>query len=524
MQRLVAVTGACLIAFGLGVFAWKTLRLDLPVRPGESVGLWHVELEVTARGSGEYGSVRLGLPETGAGQQIFDARSISDRVELRVRRQEHGRSAVWSGRFDGVHQLGQRFRVQLSGIEYALPTRPTAPPPPELAGRHAAPSPEYPSDDASLASLLESVPLPGLSDPVARLRTLFTFVTEEIATVPTGSDDAVLTLLAREGSAVGKTRLLVALARAAGIPARGVVGLRLRAGVAPEELVWCEVWVDGNWIPAAPALGVLAERPVGWLALQRGSLELVEASGVDAVNFRFVALRETLRPEELAAMMVPPNPLLERISLYRLPVSTQSMLRAILLFPLGALLIAFLRNLVGIPTFGTFMPLLIALALRNTSLVTGLVMVSGVLAIGILGRLFLDRLRLLLVPRLSILLCVVVLVVTLLALFGLGFGSRDLYSGLLFPLVILTMLIERFSITLDEEGLREALARALWSTLAAAAVYPLFQSPLAEHLMFGFPELIFAIMGLLVLTGGYTGYRVSELIRFRSLVREAREA
>ena len=63
----------------------------------------------------------------------------------------------------------------------------------------------------------------------------------------------------------------------------------------------------------------------------------------------------------------------------------------------------------------------------------------------------------------------------------------------------------------------EAVQRSLTSTLIALAVYPVLRSPLAEHLMFGFPELVVVIMGLLVMMGGYTGYRLIELYRFRSL-------
>jgi hypothetical protein len=66
-----------------------------------------------------------------------------------------------------------------------------------------------------------------------------------------------------------------------------------------------------------------------------------------------------------------------------------------------------------------------------------------------------------------------------------------------------------------EEGLRPALVRAGWSTLVAVIVYPIFRSALAEHLMFGFPELVVCTMGLLVWIGGYTGYRLTDLIRFR---------
>ena len=37
--------------------------------------------------------------------------------------------------------------------------------------------------------------------------------------------------------------------------------------------------------------------------------------------------------------------------------------------------------------------------------------------------------------------------------------------------------------------------------------------------MFSFPELMIAIMGTLIWMGGYMGYRVVDLIRFRELAR-----
>ena len=120
-------------------------------------------------------------------------------------------------------------------------------------------------------------------------------------------------------------------------------------------------------------------------------------------------------------------------------------------------------------------------------------------------------------PRLSILLCLVVLGVAAFALLGRRFETRELFSGVLFPIVILTMLIERFSIAAAEEGLRTALVRAGYTLLVTVAVYPVLRDPTVEYLMFSFPELVIVVMGLLVWIGGYMGYRVVDLIRFREL-------
>jgi hypothetical protein len=515
MSRTAAITGSALLALGLAIFVWKTLGLGLPVTPSQPEGLWRVELVVSAQGQGRRGSVRVPLPSSGPGQVIFDEHASSDRLLFAIRTEGEQRIGVWSGRLAGLHEIVYGFRAELSEVQTPLPVGPLEEPPRSLRERFGSPRADLPADAPEIRAALDELRLPGPEDPAGRLRTIFAFVSDEIGEVATGSDHALLTLATREGSPEGQVRLLVSLLRGVGIPARPVLGLVLRPDSALQTEAWAEAWLGGEWIPMSPSAGFFATRPANLLALRAGSLDLVEAKGVDAVGHRYRGLREQLRPEELATMLVPSQPILARVSLHRLPLATQGVLRALLLFPLGVLVVSLFRNVVGFETFGTFMPILIAFALRSTSLAIGLAMVGAVIVLGILGRLVLERLRLLLVPRLSILLCLVVLAITALALAGEGLGRLELGGGVLFPIVILTMLVERFSVTMAEEGLRPALVRAGWSTLVAVIVYPIFRSALAEHLMFGFPELVVCTMGLLVWIGGYTGYRLTDLIRFR---------
>ncbi len=81
---------------------------------------------------------------------------------------------------------------------------------------------------------------------------------------------------------------------------------------------------------------------------------------------------------------------LDRWSLFRIPPEYQTTFRILLLVPLGALLIALLRNIVGFQTFGIFMPLLMALAFRNTGLFYGLAMFAGIIFIGYAARRYLN--------------------------------------------------------------------------------------------------------------------------------------
>lgn len=515
MNRIAALTGLALVALGLAIFGWKAWVYGLPVLPTDPEGLWRVELAISVRGSGARGSVRAPLPTTGPGQEVYDERSAADRLLFTIRTENGDRTAIWRGAFDGVHDIAYGFRVRLEEIEVPLSSDPL-PAPLDVSGPYGPATREFPADAPEIAATLAALALPGPADALGRLRSIFAMVAHEIATIPGGPDDALIALANHGGSERGKVALAVTLLRAAGLPARPVAGLELRGGAPPRETTWAEAWAGGNWIPLSPTGAFFATRPATLVALHAGSFSRVEVNGAEAISYRFDALREHLRSEELAAMMVPPNRVLRAVSMYRLPVNTQTALRLLMVLPLGALIVAVFRNLIGVPTFGTFLPVLVAFALRDVPIHVGLAMVAAVIGVGVFGRLVLERLRLLLVPRLSILLCLVVLGVAAFALLGRRVESRDLMTGVLFPIVILTMMIERFSIAMAEEGMRTALVRAGYTLLVTVAVYPVLRDATAEYVMFSFPELVFSVMGLLIWIGGYTGYRLFDLIRFRS--------
>nr|WP_265416054.1 7TM domain-containing protein [Orrella marina] len=45
-------------------------------------------------------------------------------------------------------------------------------------------------------------------------------------------------------------------------------------------------------------------------------------------------------------------------------------------------------------------------------------------------------------------------------------------------------------------------------------------NPYVEHLFFVFPELLLIVLALALLVGRYTGYRLVELLRFRTFAKD----
>ena len=88
----------------------------------------------------------------------------------------------------------------------------------------------------------------------------------------------------------------------------------------------------------------------------------------------------------------------------------------------------------------------------------------------------------------------------------------------LFPMVILAMTIERMSLVWEEHGPQEAIMQGLGSLLVAALGYLVMSNELLGHVVFVFPELLFVLLGVTLVLGRYTGYRLSEFWRFRSVI------
>ena len=188
MHRTVLLTGALLVAVGLALFGLKTLRYGIPIAPTENLGPWQVELRISARGEGARGSVRALLPSTEGGQVIFDERSSSDRLQFSIRERGGNRIGVWTGWLQDVHEVVYQFRVQSHAVTTPLPAQGPYPEAPrQLDSVWGQPSPGIPSDAPAVRELLETLHLPPVADQPARIRTLYSFVSHEIATVRSAS-------------------------------------------------------------------------------------------------------------------------------------------------------------------------------------------------------------------------------------------------------------------------------------------------------------------------------------------------
>ena len=248
---------------------------------------------------------------------------------------------------------------------------------------------------------------------------------------------------------------------------------------------------------------------------QSGKALLELTGGVNSkVSFSMI---QQDQPALAAILQKTDNEHLFNFSIHSLPVEDQSLFKGILMIPLGVLIVVIMRVLVGLKTSGTFMPVLIAMAFIQTSLVTGLVGFILLVAVGLFIRSYLSHLNLLLVSRIS---TVIIMVILLIALFGVLSYKLGLTEGLkvtFFPMIILSWTIERMSVLWEEEGPKEVFTQGGGSLVVAVLAYFVMSNEVARHLMFNFIGLQFVVMSFVLVLGSYTGYRLLELRRFKPL-------
>jgi hypothetical protein len=180
-------------------------------------------------------------------------------------------------------------------------------------------------------------------------------------------------------------------------------------------------------------------------------------------------------------------------------------------------MIVLMRNLVGVRTFGTFLPILVALAFRETQLLAGIILFMLIIGIGLAVRFYLERLHLLLVPRLASVLTIVVLLMIGIGILSHRLGIEIGLSVALFPMVIMTMVIERMSVVWEERGAGDATIEGAGTLFVASCAYWLMGLDIVQHLVFVFPETLLVALAFMLLFGRYTGYRLSEIKRFKAI-------
>ncbi len=501
-QRYVFVLAALLTAVGLSMFLYKWQVLGFPLVEDLETPVWTIESSVTFDSGPGSIKVQLHVPTLTPGFRMLNENSVSRGYGFTLNYGSGGREAQWAiRRADGEQTIYYRISVYEDDSVDQEDTTPPFPPLPVI--------------NEPLRTAVDVL----VSEVEEHSADTASFTTELLRRMNDPSPDPNVELLtAGAGSSAEFVEVATMVLAAARIPARMVRGFALGGRQRNADLLaWLEVHDGDQWLYFNPMTG--DERlPERFLVWWRGNEPLVNLEGGSNVDVSFAIQQNFLEAVAIAeSQAAQKDAFAIDFSLYSLPIQTQAVYSVILMIPIGALIIVLMRNFVGIDAFGTFMPILIALAFRETQLLWGVILFTTLIALGLTIRFLLDRLRLLLVPRLSAVLIVVVILMLFISLTSHRLGLETGLSVALFPMVIIAMTIERMSVVWEERGPADAMRAGIGSIVVAVVAYILMGMDWLEHLIFTFPELLLLVLAMVILAGRYTGYRLSELKRFRAL-------
>lgn len=501
-----------LAAVALAAIVYKWQVLQFPLHADAKVEVWTLQARIGYVPEQGANRVSLLVPGDTPGWSVLDERFVARRHSRLEESGPEGREIEWSTR----HANGEQALYYRATVVRATP----AAEPLLLLPEQPAliPHLEEPYGTAARAILDE------VSDETADIETFSRELVRRFHAEQPGEDVRLLSDMYENEH--GKVAFVAGLLAIRNINARPVHGLQLDPEAGAGELrPWLAVQDGANddggrWFLIDPRNDAAGWPPHFFLWSISGkpvaSVEDNEAATLELSGSRNMADAIAIAERRLEVR----DANLVRFSLLSLPLQAQQTYAILLMVPVGAFIMLLLRNLVGLKTFGTFMPVLVALAFRDTGLTAGVALFVLVVGAGLLARFYLERLRLLLVPRLT---AILILVVLLMAMVSVLSNRMELEVGLsvaLFPMVIMAMTIERMSVAWDERGGAHAVREGIGTLMVAALAYLVMSWPWLERFVFVFPEFLLLLFAGCLLLGRYSGYRLTELYRFRTLARD----
>lgn len=501
------LTGVLLIA-GIALSIHRHIQFEVPWTPGEQRQVWEIEAQVGFGAQGGPVLVDMALPSHQQGYRMLTENTASPGYGLSFLEDQRGRRAQWSIReAAGPQQLYYSAQVLVAPDSRApLSKRPPLP---------RTITWERPFDTAA-SQVIERV-YQRSADP-------YTFTRELVRDFTGDRQDENARLLLTQFE---RTPLLVRLLNEAGVHAREVSGLLLEDGRRRQNLTsWLQVFDENGdenggeseWALFNPDTGEQG-RPDNLLLWEASGQAVLEVQGGINSNISFSMIQHN-QPAAAAVRNQLADDTLLNFSIHSLPLEEQALFQTILLIPIGALVVVFLRVLVGIKTSGTFMPVLIALAFIQTTLITGLIGFLLVVSVGLVIRSYLSHLNLLLVARVSAVIITVIAIISVFSVLSYRFGLNAGLTITFFPMIILAWTIERMSILWEEEGPKEVLIQGGGSLLTAVLAYLAMNNPWVRHITFNFLGVQMILLSLILILGNYTGYRLLELRRFKPVTED----
>jgi transglutaminase-like putative cysteine protease len=503
-SKAIYITIAVLLVFvlcSLFIRSWLSDRDKLP--SGDSAWMINIshQIEVQEKGASLY----IPPPWDTRYSRLFSQSLSHSGLQLKRKRSDDKRDIKLIASETGKYRVETEFRVHVSSLVRTEPKKI------KLSETNRS---QWLSSTTDIK--VDTVYTTGVIDRLSKdiaspdelIDKLFDYVSNNIRIKKHAGSDSEKALAQKTASEHGMINALIALLRTAHLPARLVAGVNLQAKAAQQPFYWVEVYDAETWIPLDPVHGYLRNLPAFYIPLRKGDEPLIITEGANVKSTTW-KIETVSAPSGLSVS--DSRKLTDILDLNRLSPDNRENLGLLLLLPLGVLATEIMRQLMGIRTYGTFTPSLMALAVVHVDRTTAITVFLMVTIIGITIRAYLPNLNLQRTARLAM---VFTLVSISMAIIMSGFIYFDPAADsivVLLPVVVLTMLVDRIYTIADQRGMRTALIRLFWTAVAAfVSLLILLQADWSIWLV-AYPEIHALTLAVIVIIGLYQGPKLSEV-------------
>lgn len=204
----------------------------------------------------------------------------------------------------------------------------------------------------------------------------------------------------------------------------------------------------------------------------------------------------------------------QQAALMGIPTST---IVLILLTPIIAMLVSFVRIVVGLPTLELFVPIALAYALVAVGIALGLIVLAAVIFASYVAKVFLKNLNTMFFPKRSLSMLFLALFVFAALTVAVFFELGTVRNVSIFPILILMLLGDSIVSIQLHKSFMETFSITAMTILIGLVGYWLATSVSFQQTLLLYPEVILLTIPANILIGRYFGLRLTEIVRFKAL-------
>lgn len=190
----------------------------------------------------------------------------------------------------------------------------------------------------------------------------------------------------------------------------------------------------------------------------------------------------------------------------------------ILLLPLLATIVAFVRHIIGLPSLGMLVAISFSITFLTIGIVAGMILLAAIVLASTFARILLKRVRIMQLPKMALSVFVVAIFVFIALVLSGTYGLITVKDLSIFPVLLLILLGERVVALQLERNLREATTITFISLILGIIGFFLLAFVPLRNTVLLYPETIFLLIPINIAIGRYFGLRLVEYYRFKQIL------